>query len=249
MDIIPAIDLKGGRCVRLYQGDYSRETVFSEEPVKIALKWQSVGAPRLHIVDLDGAASGKPENIKVVSAILQAVRVPVQLGGGIRDEKTIQTLLDIGVDRLILGTIAVEDRDLLEKLSRIYGSHLLVSIDARDGLVSTHGWVRDTGTRAIEMAMEMKKAGIQRIMYTDIKKDGTLTEPSFDAIAELIEAIGIPVIAAGGISCLSDLEMLAHIGAEGAIVGRAIYTGNLDLELALRTIRENRRGTPNDEVR
>ncbi len=236
MEIIPAIDLRDGRCVRLYQGDYSRETVFSEEPVKVALRWQSMGARRMHIVDLDGAASGKPENIKTVSAMVKELSIPVQLGGGIRDEATVKMLLDMGVDRLILGTIAVEKEDLVKKLCRLYGQRLIVSIDARDGLVSTHGWLKNTGTRAIDLARGMKKAGVLRIMYTDIKKDGTLTEPSFDAIAELVQDVGLPVIAAGGISSMRDLEKLAQIGAEGAIVGRAIYTGDLDLGEALKQI-------------
>jgi phosphoribosylformimino-5-aminoimidazole carboxamide ribotide isomerase len=236
MEIIPAIDLRGGRCVRLYQGDYSRETVFSGEPLKVALRWQSMGARRLHIVDLDGAASGKPENIKAVSAILKKLSIPVQLGGGIRDEDTVKMLLDLGIDRLILGTIAAEKEDLVKQLCLLYGQHLMVSIDARDGLVSTHGWLKNTGTRAIDLARGMKKAGVPRIMYTDIKKDGTLTEPSFDAIAELVQEVGLPVISAGGISSLRDLERLASIGAEGAIVGRAIYTGDLDLAQALKQI-------------
>ncbi|HJX03620.1 MAG TPA: 1-(5-phosphoribosyl)-5-[(5-phosphoribosylamino)methylideneamino]imidazole-4-carboxamide isomerase [Dehalococcoidia bacterium] len=236
MEIIPAIDLRDGRCVRLYQGDYSRETVFSEEPVKMALRWQSMGARRMHIVDLDGAASGKPENIKTVSAMVKELSIPVQLGGGIRDQDTVKTLLGMGIDRLILGTIAVEKEDLVKKLCRLYGQRLIVSIDARDGLVSTHGWLKNTGTRAIDLARGMKKAGVLRIMYTDIKKDGTLTEPSFDAIAELVQDVGLPVIAAGGISSMRDLEKLAQIGAEGAIVGRAIYTGDLDLGEALKQI-------------
>ena len=233
MEIIPAIDLKNGKCVRLYQGDYNKETIFSENPVEVAVKWQSLGAKRLHIVDLDGAASGKPENLDVVAKIVKKISVPIQLGGGIRDEKTVHTLIKAGVKRLIIGTVAVEQPDLIRSLCQKYGGAIMVSIDARDGLVATHGWLKESDVKAIDLAFEMKKLGVHRLLYTDIKRDGTLTEPAYDSIADLIETVKIPVIAAGGISKLEHLKKLAIVGAEGAVIGRALYTGDIDLEAAL----------------
>jgi phosphoribosylformimino-5-aminoimidazole carboxamide ribotide isomerase len=233
MEIIPAIDLKNGKCVRLYQGDYNKETIFSENPVEVAAKWESMGAKRLHIIDLDGAASGKPENLDVVARIIKKISVPIQLGGGIRDEKTVHTLIKAGVKRLIIGTVAVEQPDLIYSLCQKYCAAIIVSIDARDGLVATHGWLKDSDVNAIDLAFEMKKLGVHRFLYTDIKRDGTLTEPAYDSIADLIETVKIPVIAAGGISKLEHLKKLAIIGAEGAVIGRALYTGDIDLEAAL----------------
>lgn len=232
MEIIPAIDLKGGKCVRLYQGDYMQETIFSEDPVSVALKWQALGAKRLHLVDLDGAASGEPVNIGVIKKIIGSIKIPVQLGGGIRDEATVKKLLSLGVGRVILGTIAVEDPRLVEKLCRENAEDIVISIDARDGYVSTQGWLKETQVTAIELAQKTKKIGVSRILYTDIKRDGTLTEPNYQEIGELINKVKIPVIAAGGISRISHLEKLVELGAEAAVIGRAIYTGSIDLKKA-----------------
>jgi phosphoribosylformimino-5-aminoimidazole carboxamide ribotide isomerase len=233
MEIIPAVDIKGGKCVRLYQGDYNRETVFSEDPVAVALNWQAQGADRLHLIDLDGAASGKPRNIAVVEAVVKQASLPVQLGGGIRDEATVAKLLAIGVNRVILGTAAVENSGLAERLCQKYGEAIVVGIDARDGHVATHGWVKGTGIKALEFGLRMAAVGARRIIYTDIKRDGTLTEPNFEAIAEMVEGVNLPVIAAGGISALSHLRKLKELGVEGAILGKALYTGDIDLKEAL----------------
>lgn len=233
MEIIPAVDIKGGKCVRLYQGDYHRETVFSEEPLAVALEWWSQGARRLHIVDLDGAASGEPRNMALVEAIVKKIGIPVQLGGGVRDEATVANLLAIGVDRVILGTVAVEKPDLAQRLCQRHGEAIVVGIDARDGRVATHGWQKGTEFTALELGREMVGLGVKRIIYTDIKRDGTLTEPSFEAIAEMVEGVNLPIIAAGGISALSHLSRLKELGVEGAIVGRALYTGDVNLREAL----------------
>ncbi len=233
MEIIPAIDLKGGKCVRLYQGDYSKETIFSEDPVEVALKWYSIGAKRLHIVDLDGAAKGKPQNLDIVSRIIEKTRLAVQLGGGIRDEKTVEAILKVGVKRLIMGTIAVEKPFMIKRLCEKYGEAIMVSIDARNGRVATHGWLTESDMRAIDLAFQMKDLGVPRFLYTDISRDGTLTEPAYNSIAGLIVKVKIPVIAAGGISKIEHLKKLAEIGAEGAVIGRAIYTGDIDLKEAL----------------
>lgn len=233
MQIIPAVDIKGGKCVRLYQGDYSQETVFSEDPVAMAQQWQSQGARRLHIVDLDGAASGEPRNLAIIEAIVQQTGLPVQLGGGIRDEATVTRLLDIGVKRVILGTIAIEQPELTQKLCQKFGQAIIVGIDARDGFVATRGWKQSTTVTALELAQQMAALGVPRLLYTDIKRDGTLTEPNYQAIAELLNKTKLPVIAAGGIAAVSHLQKLKELGAEGAIVGKALYTGNINLPEAL----------------
>jgi phosphoribosylformimino-5-aminoimidazole carboxamide ribotide isomerase len=233
MEVIPAVDIKGGKCVRLYQGDYDRETVFSEDPVAAALNWQAQGAGRLHLVDLDGAAGGEPRNIDVIEAVVKQVGLPVQLGGGIRDEATVAKLLDIGVNRVILGTAAVENSKLVERLCRKYGEAIVVGIDARDRNVATHGWVKGTEIKALKLGLQMVDIGARRIIYTDIKRDGTLTEPDFEAIAEMVKGVNLPIIAAGGISALGHLRRLKELGVEGAIVGKALYTGDIDLKAAL----------------
>jgi phosphoribosylformimino-5-aminoimidazole carboxamide ribotide isomerase len=237
MEIIPAIDLKNGKCVRLFQGDYSQETVFSEDPVAMAVKWQSLGARRLHVIDLDGAASGYPENINVVQSIVKSINIPVQLGGGIRDRKTAERLWDLGVQRLILGSIAIEDPELVKDLCRENAEGVIVGIDARDGYVAIHGWLDDTRIEAINLAKRVKKMGARRILYTDIKRDGTLTEPGYDAIGKLIKTVKIAVVAAGGISRIAHLQKLAELGVDAAVVGRAIYTGDIDLKEALSSVK------------
>lgn len=237
MEIIPAIDLKGGRCVRLYQGDYSRETIFSDNPVEVARHWQSLGAQRLHIVDLDGAAKGKPQHSLIIESIAHSVQLPLQLGGGLRSIDAIAQAFDLGVARVIIGTAAIEDQTLVQEACRRFGNLIIVGIDARDGYVATRGWKEGTTVTAIELAWRMTHVGVGRFIYTDIARDGTLTEPNFDAIAELVKQVEVPVIAAGGISSIEHLERLSQIEVEGAIVGRALYTGNIDLKRALDVVR------------
>ena len=228
--------MRAGRCVRLYQGDYKQETVFSDDPLDVALKWQSMGAPRLHIVDLDGAASGEILNLEIIRNIAGAMLIPIQLGGGIRRIDTIEALLKIGIDRVILGTAAVEDPRLISDACRRFRDSIVVGIDARNGIIATRGWIKETGLTAIELAKSMVKIGVKRFIYTDIERDGTLTEPNFSAIAALIDELGLPVIAAGGISTLNHLKMLQKLGAEGAIVGKALYTGDIKLKQAISEI-------------
>jgi phosphoribosylformimino-5-aminoimidazole carboxamide ribotide isomerase len=233
MEIIPAIDLRNGRCVRLFQGDYRRETVFNEDPLKVALHWQKLGARRIHMVDLDGAAAGRSVNFDIIKAIAGTVKVPTQLGGGIRSLETIEKMLGAGVGRVILGTIAVENPDLVKTACLKYGENLILSIDARDGLVATRGWLKATSIKATDLAKEMAVLGVNRFIYTDIKRDGTLSGPNYAALYELMMEIKRPVIAAGGVSSLDNLKELKKIGVEGAIIGQALYTGNIDLKLAL----------------
>ena len=236
MEVIPAIDLKGGKCVRLYQGDYRQETVFSEEPIDIARRWQSLGARRLHIVDLDGAAKGELCHISLIEEIARAVPIPLQLGGGLRRIEAIAQALELGVACAILGTAAIEDHALIQEACNRFGNRIIVSIDARDGYVATHGWQERTEVTAIELVQQMASIGVERLIYTDIARDGTLTEPNFDAVAELVAKTSLPIIAAGGIASLEHLKKLFRIGVEGAIVGRAIYTGDIDLKQALDNI-------------
>jgi phosphoribosylformimino-5-aminoimidazole carboxamide ribotide isomerase len=233
IEIIPSIDLREGKVVRLYQGDYIQETVFSDDPLDVALQYQSVGAPRLHIVDLDGAASGELGNREVIEDIARALLIPVQLGGGIRDLAMIESLLKAGIERVILGTAAVEDPDLVKDACKRFRDSVVVGIDAREGRVATRGWLRDTGQTAVALGTAMADAGVRRFVYTDITRDGTLTEPNFAAVSEMIEALRLPVIAAGGVATVNHLNMLQKLGCEGAIIGKALYTGDINLKQAL----------------
>lgn len=233
IEVIPAIDLKGGKCVRLYQGDYEREIVFSDNPVEVALKWQSLGAPRIHIVDLDGAAMGEIYNLDIIEQIASVLLIPTQLGGGIRRLETVESLLRAGIERVILGTSAVENPELVKEACRKFTDSIIVSIDAREGHIATHGWRRESELGVIELAESMLQYGVKRFVYTDINRDGTLTEPNFNAVYELVNAVRVPVIASGGISTLSHLKLLKQLGVEGAIVGKALYTGDIKLKQAL----------------
>jgi phosphoribosylformimino-5-aminoimidazole carboxamide ribotide isomerase len=190
----------------------------------------------LHVVDLDGAASGEIRNLGIIRDIAKAILIPVQLGGGIRDIETIETLLKAGIERVILGTVAVEDPRLVTEACRRFRDSIIIGIDARGGYVATQGWVKDTEKTAIDLAKSMVQAGVRHFIFTDISRDGTLSEPNFSAITEMMDAIGLPIIAAGGIASVSHLKMLAKLGAEGAIVGKALYTGNINLKQALREI-------------
>jgi phosphoribosylformimino-5-aminoimidazole carboxamide ribotide isomerase len=195
-----------------------------------------LGAPRLHIVDLDGAATGEIGNMTIIRNIAEAMLIPVQLGGGIRRMETIEALLKNGIDRVILGTAAVEDPQLVTEACRRYQESIIVGIDARQGLIATRGWIKETGLTAVELAESMAKKGVRRFIYTDIERDGTLTEPNFAAISGFIDELGLPVIAAGGISSLNHLKVLKKLGAEGAIIGKALYTGDIDLKEAINAL-------------
>ncbi len=239
MEVIPAIDLLGGKCVRLYQGDFQRETVFSEDPAEVARQWVSSGATRLHVVDLDGARSGAPTNLSVVRQIVEAVDVPVQAGGGIRTFDAAAKVTDTGVTRVMLGTVAVEQPQLVRRLCKELGPEaVVVTVDARDGLVAVSGWTSDSKVPAAEVVRQMKAAGVHSFLYTDIARDGTLTEPNFDAVAEFVREAGGGVIAAGGISTVGHLSRLADLGVAGAVVGTALYTGDIKLADAIETLAE-----------
>lgn len=243
MEVIPAIDLLEGRCVRLYQGDYARSEVFDENPVAVARQWVAQGATRLHLVDLDGAKAGHPVNQAAIEAIVRAVDVPVQVGGGLRDRASVAALLGLGVQRIILGTVAVEQPDLVGQLCQEFPQQIVVGIDARNGKVATRGWLETSTVDAVPLAQQMAERGAAAIIYTDIYRDGTLQGPNREALRELAQAIAIPVIASGGISAVTDLlNLLAlePIGVTGAIVGRALYTGDLSLPEAIRAVGNGR---------
>lgn len=230
MMVIPAIDLRGGRCVRLTQGDFERETVFDDDPVAVARQWVDAGASWLHLVDLDGARSGKPAQIDVIRSIVAAVACSVQVGGGIRDIDHAGALISSGVQRIIVGTAALENPDFAKTLIEQFGpERVIVGVDARDGYVATHGWLETSDVRAIDLVRRMMSIGVQRVVYTDIDRDGTLTSPNVEATAE-IAASGVAVIASGGVARRADLDQLAVVpGVEAAIVGRALYTGAVEL--------------------
>jgi len=233
MDIIPAIDLKGGKCVRLYQGDYSKETVFSVDPVATALKWQEQGASRLHLVDLDGAAAGEVRNTKAIEDIVKNTSLEVELGGGIRRADVVEQLIKLGVKRVILGTVAVEQIELTRRIIKKFGEAIVVGIDARDSYVTTHGWMKISTMTVLDLSQTMAAIGASRIIYTDVKRDGTLTEPNYEATAELVRKLKIPVVASGGVSSIEHIRKLAALGVEGVIIGKALYTGDIDLKEAL----------------
>ena len=229
MEVIPAIDLRGGRQVRLTQGDFDRETVFSDDPLAVAERWLSEGARRLHIVDLDGAREGRPVNDKIVRAIIDAVALPVQVAGGVRDLDAIDGWLAAGADRVVLGTAAVRDADFVTEVCRRYGERIVVSIDARDGLVAVEGWREATERRADDLLRDLAGLGVRRFVYTDIARDGTLSAPNFDAVETLVRAAPAAIIASGGVAEVAHLVRLAELGVEGAIVGLALYDGRLRL--------------------
>jgi phosphoribosylformimino-5-aminoimidazole carboxamide ribotide isomerase len=231
--VIPAIDIRGGRCVRLLQGDYDRETTYSADPIGMALKWQEVGAPMLHVVDLDGAKAGRPANADLIAAICASVQVPVEVSGGMRSLANVREAIKRGATRVQLGSAAIHDPALVEAACREHGDAIVVSIDARDGQVMTDGWTAGSGVNAIDLARRMVEAGVPRLMYTDIGRDGGLQGPNLDALREIVEAVPVPVIASGGITTIDQLESVIATGAEGAIIGKALYEGQLDLREAL----------------
>ncbi|NER35382.1 MAG: 1-(5-phosphoribosyl)-5-[(5-phosphoribosylamino)methylideneamino]imidazole-4-carboxamide isomerase [Oscillatoria sp. SIO1A7] len=243
MDVIPAIDLLEGRCVRLYQGDYSRSQVFNEDPVAVARQWVEQGATRLHLVDLDGARAGEPRNLEAIEAIAKTVPVPVQVGGGLRNYSSVSNTLALGVERAILGTVAVENPDLVAELCQEFPAQIAVGIDARKGKVATRGWLETSEVLATDLAKKMAQLGVAAIIYTDIHRDGTLTGPNITALRELAGAIEIPIIASGGVSSVTDLLSLLALepsGVTGVIVGRALYTGDVSLQDAIQAIGQGR---------
>jgi len=233
MIIYPAIDIKDGKCVRLVQGRFDDETIYSDDPVEVALKWERFGAQFLHVVDLDGARTGEPRNAKVISEIAARVSVPVQMGGGIRSVDKVEAVLNSGIKRVILGTSAIKDPELVRIVLKEYGDSIAIGIDARDGMVAIEGWEKTSDFTAVEFARKMQSLGAKTIIYTDISRDGMLSGPNLKAMEEMAGAVDIDVIASGGVGRIEDISNLKNTGVSGVIIGKALYTGNVDLKQAL----------------
>jgi phosphoribosylformimino-5-aminoimidazole carboxamide ribotide isomerase len=233
MEIWPAIDIRGGKCVRLAQGDYGRETVFGDDPAAMARRWVEGGAQHLHLVDLDGARDAASANLTAVAAVVAAVDVPCELGGGVRDEAAIRSLLDLGLARLVIGTRALKQPDWFGRMCRQFPQKLVLGIDARNGYVATDGWLETSETSATELARRLADEPLAAIVYTDIAKDGMLAGPNVPAMAAMRRAVDCPVIASGGVTTVDDVRQLAAAGMAGCIIGRALYEGTLSLEEAL----------------
>lgn len=236
MVIIPAIDLKDGKCVRLLQGDFDRVTVYSDNPVETARLWREKGAERLHLVDLDGSVAGSPRNVEIINQIVKDVGIPIEIGGGIRDLPTIKRYLDMGVQWVILGTAALKDRPFVCQACNSFPGHVILGIDASNGRVAVEGWTEQSAVTALELAKSYENHGISAIIYTDISRDGMQTGVNVEATRSLAEAINIPVIASGGVAALEDIRKLLLFeksGIEGVIVGKALYTGAIALEEAI----------------
>ena len=236
MIIIPAIDLREGKCVRLIEGKIENETIYSEDPVAVAKSWEEQGAEMIHLVDLDGAFAGHPQNQEVIKEILKVVKVPVQVGGGIRTLETIDELLELGVQWVVLGTVAINNPGLVKAACTKWGDRIVVGIDAKDGYVAIEGWEATVGKTILELAKEMEAIGVKRIVYTDVRRDGTLKGPNVESTKELAEQTNIEVIASGGVAKLDDLLALKsyeNIGIAGVIVGKALYSGAFTLKEAL----------------
>ncbi len=242
MLIIPAIDLKEGKCVRLEQGLMDKATVYSDDPGTTAKHWESQGAELLHVVDLNGAFAGVPKNLEAIMAIRAAVKMPIEVGGGIRDIATIESLVAIGIDRIILGTAAIENPDFVQEACVKFPGRIIVGIDAKEGMVAIKGWAEVTRVRAVDLALKMQDYGVIAVIYTDIKRDGMLSGPNIEATRDLAKALHIPVIASGGVHTMKDIENLLtvrHAGVSGVITGKAIYSGSLNLREAILFVKMN----------
>jgi phosphoribosylformimino-5-aminoimidazole carboxamide ribotide isomerase len=241
MIVLPAIDIKDGHCVRLYQGDYAQMTTYDADPVQVARRWQAAGASWLHVVDLDGAALGQPVNVELIAQMRTSTSLRIEVGGGMRSLAHIEQILGLGIDRVVLGTVALTDRKLLEQALQRWGERIVVGLDARDGWVAISGWRETSRVQATTLAVELSALGVQCFIYTDITRDGVLRGPNLSAIEEMQRATSCALIASGGVSSMEDLHSLAALGVEGAIVGKAIYTGDVDLAAAIQEIERNER--------
>lgn len=237
MVIYPAVDIRGGKCVRLYQGQFDKEKVYCNEPYEMARKWESEGAEFLHLVDLDGAASGSPQNLAAVKKIVDIVNIPVELGGGIRDMDSLEKVLALGVERAILGTALIADPDFVQQACTKFGSRVAAGIDAREGKVAISGWNEETKFDVIDIALRLKSLGVRRIIYTDILSDGTLGGIDYKAFSNLANQVNIPITASGGVTTLGDiirLKQLEPLGVDGVIIGKALYEGAISLKEAIK---------------
>ncbi len=229
MRLYPAIDMINGQCVRLVQGDYSKKTTFSDDPLTVALRWQEQGGEFIHLVDLDGAKSGNMPNFDIVCRIAATLNIPVEIGGGIRDMHAVSQYLEHGVNRVILGTAAIKNPEFVKKAVREYGERIVIGIDAKNGMVAVSGWEEVSQVSALTLAKQMEDIGVSTLIYTDIATDGMLKGPNLSAMKEMAEHVNMNVVASGGVSSLEDLQHLKKTGVEGAIIGKALYTGHIKL--------------------
>ncbi len=234
MEIIPAIDIRDGKCVQLYQGDYAQETVYSDDPIKMASHWVRLGALRLHLVDLDGARTGRPINTDIIGAIAASAGVPIQYGGGIRSVENALQIMKLGIDRVIIGTAAINTPNLIDQACQEFGPEaVVVGLDARNGYVATDGWTKSSQVPILELVNRIAESHVRRFMYTDILRDGTLTAPNYPAIHQLLNKTDLGILVAGGISSIDHINQLAHTTIEGAIIGTALYSEAIDLQEAI----------------
>ncbi len=240
MIIYPAIDLRDGRCVRLVEGDFTRETVFDADPAMAARRWAEAGAEWLHVVDLDGAVAGRPVNLTAIEAIRAAVDIPIQLGGGLRSLENLESAFGAGISRTILGTVALEIPELVAAAVERWGDAIALGLDARDSKLATRGWLDQSDALAVDVARGLQDVGVRHFIFTDIRRDGTLSGPNLESLAEIISAVDANVIASGGVGTLADIEAAREVGAAGAIVGRALYDGRVDLAEAIALARPPR---------
>jgi len=236
MQIIPAIDIKNGKCVRLFQGDYDKETIYSNNPIEMALNWKNQGAKIIHIVDLDGAKSGKSKITKIVQKIINDVRIPVEIGGGIRNLITMKRLFNIGVTRIILGTVTLEKINLLKKLIDLYGDKVIVSVDVNNGMLMKKGWLEVSNFSLIPIIKQIEKVGVKTVIFTDITRDGTLTEPNYKNITLIRKNTKMKLIIAGGISSIEQIEKLKKMKVDGVIIGKALYEGKINLKEVIKYV-------------
>lgn len=246
MQVWPAIDLRGGKCVRLRQGDYQQETVFAQQPAEVARQFADQGAKHLHIVDLEGAREGLPVNLPAVQEILAAVDIECELGGGIRDEQSVQELFAFGITRLVIGTSALKDPEWFRAACRQYPGQLVLGIDARDGLAATDGWINTSSVSAIDLARQFASEPLAAIIYTDIATDGMMRGPNVAAMAEMQAAVEVPIVASGGVTSIDDVSRLLDTGVAGCIIGRALYEGTLSLSDAIRVASKNGAAKPHN---
>lgn len=233
MIILPAIDLRDGKCVRLYKGDFNKSEIVADSPINTAISFKEAGAEYIHMVDLDGALKGKGVNVDIVSKVIKTVDIPVELGGGIRDIETIDYLIEKGISRVILGTAALNNPSLVKEAVKKYGDKIAVGIDAKDGYVAVDGWLNVSKVNYIDFAKEMESIGVKNIIFTDISRDGTLTGPNLEALSKLKESVGCDITASGGIKNIQDVDSIKKMGLYGVIIGKAIYSNNIDLKEAV----------------
>lgn len=230
MQIIPAIDIRNGKCVRLTQGDFAQEKIYSEDPVTVAKQWEKEGATMLHVIDLDGAKNGALENLPVIKRIVDSVAIPVQVGGGIRNQQTVQELLDAGVQRIILGTVVLEDKKETKKILQSFPTQVVIAIDAKNGKLMKNGWLEESEQEVTETIKKLEKIGIKEFIYTDVVRDGSLTEPNYDEIKKILDNTSLPIIVGGGIASKEQIEKLEKLGAAGVILGKALYEKTINLK-------------------